>query len=110
MTKSTRSLSLLTSGALLAATFVLAGCNDSTKTPASPAATDTPASVPATDAAVPTNSASSTDVADDAAEMEQHHRQEMDHEEMRRGGMEPRHSDAPDPQPSGNQSMPMGHM
>ena len=110
MTKSTRSLSLLTSGALLAATFVLSGCNNNTKNTASPAATDTPASAPATDAAVATNSASNTDAADDAAEMEQHHRQEMDHEEMRRGAMGPRHSDAPDPQPSDNQSMPMGHM
>ena len=110
MIKSTRSLSLLTSSALIAATLVLAGCNDSTKDTASSAASATPAATPSTDASIPTTGASSANDADDAAEMEQHHRQEMDHEEMRRGGMGPRHSDAPNAQPSGDQSMPMGHM
>ena len=110
MNRNIRSLGLLTGSALIIATLALAGCKDASKEAPSPVASDTPASVATTDAAVPANGSVSTDAADHAAEMEEHHRQEMDHEEMRRGGMGPQHSSAPDPQPSGNQSMPMDHM
>jgi hypothetical protein len=112
MNTSIRPLGLLAGSAVIAATLALAACNESTKE-TSPVATDTPTAVATTNSPVSTDGTSGATDADDAAEMQEHHRQQMDHDEMRRGGMGgmgPQQSNTPAPQPSGNQAMPMDHM
>ncbi|MCW1431916.1 hypothetical protein [Novosphingobium sp. JCM 18896] len=98
--------------AALAAALMLAGCGKKDET--APAATDSAApsnlATDASGAATPEADASDNamhDAMKDNEQMERHHRQEMDHDAMRQGGMR----DAPATDPGAmNQATPMKDM
>lgn len=93
----------------LTAAFALSACGtkkDETSTNATNNAANSVASSPAAaNATEPAN----TEALENMQEMERHHRQEMDHGDMRDGGM--KHGSQPSSdQPSMNQSAPMQDM
>jgi len=101
--------SALSGGFVLAAALMLGACGGKGQETV-PAVTNNASapSVPASAANGSAFNAGSYNEQDEQNEMERHHRQGMDHDEMRRGGRGPE-TPAPDQQPS-NQSAPMQHM
>lgn len=106
---------LLGTGAILATALLLASC-DSTKDQVGDNATVSGSPTAAANASDPAAIAAGAEsgAGHDAGEMERHQRQEMDHQEMRMGGMNaPTHSATPTtpaPQQGGDQTMPMPDM